>query len=86
MSESELTLNQVRWMARRGMLELDLLLNYFIDQCYEDLTSQHKNILITLLQEEDPTLHSWFFSSEVSNNKEFAMMVSLIKQCQAMKD
>jgi succinate dehydrogenase flavin-adding protein (antitoxin of CptAB toxin-antitoxin module) len=36
------TKNELRWMARRGMLELDLLLNDFIDNKFNDLSLDEK--------------------------------------------
>ena len=64
MSESEsFGLQQVRWMARRGMLELDLLFNRFVDAHFLSLSIEEQVCLVDLLQEQDTTLYDWFFST-----------------------
>ena len=36
--------NRLRWAARRGMLELDLLLNGFLDHGYARLTPEQQTV------------------------------------------
>ncbi|HAG61946.1 MAG: hypothetical protein CMF55_05485 [Legionellales bacterium] len=81
MSENEtLGLQQVRWMARRGMLELDLLFNRFIDNKFQQLTIEEQYCLVDMLQEEDTTLYDWFFSSAVPEQEDWVKMVALVKE------
>ena len=46
--------------CRRGMLELDLILRRFVDRAYPDLSQAEQRLFFDLLEEEDPTLQSWF--------------------------
>lgn len=48
---------RVQWQLRRGMLELDLMLNAFFDQCYPYLTAEEKEAFIQILEMPDPLLH-----------------------------
>ena len=81
MSEHEtLGLQQVRWMARRGMLELDLLFNRFIDNKFQQLTIEEQYCLVDMLQEEDTKLYDWFFSSAVPKKEDWVKMVAMVKE------
>jgi len=70
---------RLRWKCRRGMLELDLVLLPFLEQHYDALTSEQKRTFETLLEEQDPTLQSWFMRQVVPEDKEMAAMVDYIR-------
>jgi len=53
------SLNKIRWQCRRGMLELDMILISFFDNCYESLTIEEQGAFIRLLEYPDPTLYAW---------------------------
>ncbi len=52
----ELTLNRMRWRARRGLLENDLLLNRFLDRNAYDLDQRQTAALEALLALSDNDL------------------------------
>ncbi|OGT39439.1 MAG: hypothetical protein A3E81_05940 [Gammaproteobacteria bacterium RIFCSPHIGHO2_12_FULL_36_30] len=45
--------------CRRGMLELDFILERFLDRQYESLSENQKKLFLKLLSEEDVTLYDW---------------------------
>lgn len=49
-------LNRLRWHSRRGMLELDILLQRFWDKFGAGLTAEDGNELEKLLEREDNDL------------------------------
>ncbi|MBM93343.1 MAG: hypothetical protein CMF51_01140 [Legionellales bacterium] len=49
----------LRWMCRRGMLELDLVLNRFLDEQGSTLDQKMSKAFIELLKEKDPELYQW---------------------------
>lgn len=49
-------LERVRWRARRGMLELDIVLGRFIETRYAELDEAEKPIFEDLLDMPDNTL------------------------------
>ena len=51
--------HKLLWRARRGMLELDLLLIPFIRHCFDQLSAAELSQLQTLLHEEDTCLLGW---------------------------
>ena len=48
------------WHSRRGMLELDLLLVPFAENCLTHLSDDELQMYNELLREEDQDLFSWF--------------------------
>ena len=57
MSREETTdLNRLRWRCRRGMLELDLVLERFLEENYAGLTAQQRQEFENLLELEDHEL------------------------------
>lgn len=48
--------SRLRWHCRRGMLELDLLLNTFLDSAYTQLSDDEKNHFKLMLDYPDQTL------------------------------
>ena len=50
------TLERVRWRARRGMLELDIILERFIQMHYEQLNDVDKQAFEVLLDMPDNPL------------------------------
>lgn len=53
------------WRCRRGMLELDLILQGFLEKGFDRLTPQHIKDFDALLQCTDPELYAWFMGHEV---------------------
>ena len=53
---------KIRWQCRRGMLELDILLERFLNQHFAQLTDQEKEVFIQLLNQSDATLYQWIFN------------------------
>lgn len=70
---------RVRWACRRGMLELDVLLQPFIEAHYENLSVEHKSAFIRLLECEDPELFAWFMGHEICPDQELADMVITVR-------
>ncbi|UCD67555.1 MAG: succinate dehydrogenase assembly factor 2 [Betaproteobacteria bacterium] len=48
--------DRIRWRCRRGLLELDLVLNEFLESRFEQLTTQQKVALTQLLDLSDNDL------------------------------
>ena len=52
--------NRLKWASRRGMLELDLILQPFVETHYDDLAEDDKLRFEVLLVMEDQQLFAWF--------------------------
>lgn len=47
---------RIRWLTRRGLLELDIVLGRFMDAAYADLEDDELAVLVTLLDLPDQEL------------------------------
>ena len=72
------TLN-LKWQCRRGMLELDLLLNNFIDNRVDALTEDEKQVLLNLLTYPDQILLDLLLGNSVSSDVAIARLVDAIR-------
>ena len=55
----DLSKKRLKWQCRRGMLELDVLLNRYLEERYSDLDDEHKLHFQRLLTVEDPELYAY---------------------------
>ena len=70
--------NRMRWAARRGMLELDLVLEPFVTECYRDLSEQDRARFERLMQCEDQELFGWMLQRGHVEDEELAAIVQQI--------
>ena len=78
MTFSELELNRMRWRSRRGMLELDLLLQPFFDEMFRQLLEAEQQAFLRLLEQDDPDLLLWFSRKGESEDVEMQRLVEKI--------
>jgi len=75
-SEAEI---DYHWQCRRGMLELDILLNNFVDKKIYDLTQPQKQSFELLLSYPDQTLLDLLMGNSVSSDASIATLVQQIR-------
>ena len=68
-----------RWQCRRGMLELDLLLNNFVDKKVNSLSEQAKQSFELLLSYPDQTLLDLLLGNSVSSDPAISIIVQQIQ-------
>lgn len=68
-----------RWQCRRGMLELDLLLNNFLDKKLNSLTQQQKQAFELLLSYPDQTLLDLLLGNAVSSDPAIFSIVQQVR-------
>lgn len=66
------------WRARRGMLELDLLLIPFIENCFEQLSEAELTLFHTFLHEDDVCIMAWLSGREQPNSPKLLQLVDKI--------
>ena len=71
--------SRLRWRCRRGMLELDLLLNQFLDKGYQNLNTAQRNLLDEMLDYPDQLLFDLLLGHMPSSNKDVSDIVSQIR-------
>ena len=70
--------NRIRWACRRGMLELDLVLEPFVQSRYAALDEADRARFQDLMLCEDQDLFAWFMRRTQPEDGELAAIVSKI--------
>ena len=68
------------WRCRRGMLELDLLLERFMRQAYDTLTPEQLLTFKKILHEQDPDLFAWLMGHAQPDSEEYQEFVVWFRQ------
>ena len=72
-------MSRLRWRCRRGMRELDLLLEHFLGSGYAALDEEGRQRFEELLAEQDDALFGWFYQGEVPADHGMAQLVERIR-------
>ena len=72
-------LSRVRWQCRRGMLELDVILQRFYDARYHQLSESLQQSFSVLLQQDDPLLYDWLIAEIPCNDTLLQPVIDLVK-------
>ena len=78
--------NRVIWHSRRGMLELDLVLEPFVKQAYLLLDEETQAEYRELLNCQDQELFDWFLKKAKPSSDRFQVMVDKVLAFQASRD
>jgi antitoxin CptB len=70
---------RLQWACRRGILELDILLSFFLKNAYDKLSLTEKRLFVQLLNHSDPELFSWIIEKQEPEAAELASIVALIR-------
>ena len=71
--------SQLRWLCRRGMKELDVVMTRYLDCCYAEADEAEKKGFITLLEMPDPDLYSLLLGRNSSSNLDAEKVVQSIR-------
>ena len=72
--------NRLRWRCRRGLLELDLTLQSFLDRQFAQLTPPEQWAFEILLEAPDNTLLAYLHGMEQPQETELRQIVAKIRQ------
>ncbi len=70
--------NRLLWASRRGMLELDLIMVPFVENCFKSLDDLNQQRFIDLLECEDNDLFAWLLGRGKPENPEQAAIIQQI--------
>lgn len=76
----EVSLHRLRWQCRRGLLELDLLFEAFLESGYKKLSAAEKESFQELLLNSDQVLQQWMMGKTEPEERETAKLVRSIRQ------
>jgi len=72
--------NRLVWACRRGMLELDLVLQPFVESHYDQLSESDKQQFQLFLEREDQQLFQWLIQKEKSSDLNTQRIVDIIHE------
>lgn len=78
--DDEVELRKLRWRCRRGMRELDQLLERWLDREWRQSPTAQRDVFLRLLDTEDDKLWRWFLGHEAPADVEVAALVRYIGQ------
>jgi antitoxin CptB len=70
-------IDRVRWQCRRGLLELDVVLNRFLERHFETLSAQQRAAFDRLLDNPDNDLWDFVTGKQSPPDAETARIISL---------
>ena len=73
-------LNRAKWASRRGLLELDLLLNPFVNGAFDSLSDELRDDYRALLFNDDQDLLEWIMGRAEVADSRFVAVVSAIRE------
>jgi len=71
--------SRLLWRCRRGILEMDILFQRFIDQYYDQLSTADKCTLDQLLDQADPDILAWITGKSEPPSGEFDRIIPLLR-------
>ena len=72
--------NRLVWASRRGMLELDLILQPFVENIYNTLDESEQRCYQLLLEEQDQDLFNWFLKKQDPEDDNLLRIVKIIRE------
>ena len=75
MSEAD----RVRWHCRRGLLELDLILDRFLERHYEGLDEEARATFREILERPDNDLLDWALGRRAPREVRYQRVVELLR-------
>lgn len=85
-NDSENKLSKVLWRCKRGMLELDLMLQSFCEDSFASLSPDKQKLFEELLQEQDKDLQSWLITGEPAGHAKFQDMILVIRHLHGQRN
>jgi antitoxin CptB len=73
-------INRLKWATRRGMLELDLVLLPFLENCFETLSDDDQARFEKLLACQDPDIFDWFMGKAIPSDPGVKIIVDKINR------
>lgn len=70
---------RLRWSCRRGMLELDLLLQPFLENVFPQLNETEQELFERLLSCADQDLYRWLIKREQPDDLDLILLIERVR-------
>ena len=72
-------LSRLRWLCRRGMKELDVVLSGYLEQNYSTASTERQAAFRSLLEMPDPDLYGLLLGREDIDDPELEGLISFLR-------
>ncbi len=69
----------MRWLCRRGMKELDVVMSGYLEQYYPTASSEEQTLFRTLLDMQDPELYGLLLGRSVTDDPKLESFVEFLR-------
>lgn len=73
-------LNKLRWMCRRGMRELDMLLLGYLERHYPEAEPAAQRAFARVLEMQDPDIYSLLMGRSQTQDREISYVIAILRQ------
>ncbi|MDJ0834547.1 MAG: succinate dehydrogenase assembly factor 2 [Gammaproteobacteria bacterium] len=74
---------RLRWLCRRGMKELDVLMTHYLEHHYPGATAAEQQAFEALLQMPDPDLYSLILGRSESTDEDITQLIKILRATHA---
>lgn len=79
MTDAAPNVGQLRWRCRRGMRELDVLLERYLQERYPCAPAAEQQAFVAMLEAPDPQLFAYVVQREVPEDPEWAHVIARLR-------
>ena len=72
-------LSRLRWLCRRGMKELDVVMSRYLEDYYESASTIEQGIFKALLEMPDPDLYELLLGRGEENDPELVRFIEFLR-------
>tara|TARA_B100000809_G_C15002766_1_gene482115 strand:- start:2 stop:250 length:249 start_codon:yes stop_codon:yes gene_type:complete len=72
--------SRLLWQCRRGIKEMDIIFQDFINHSYDQLTDDEKNAFSRLLDEQDLDILNWIMGKDKPYDNELVNIINIIRE------
>jgi len=72
--------SRLLWRCRRGIKEMDIIFQDFVNHSYDQLTDDKKNSFSRLLDEQDLDILNWIMGKDKPRDNELVNIVNIIRE------
>ena len=72
--------SRLLWRCRRGIKEMDIIFQDFVNHSYDQLTDDKKNSFSRLLDEQDLDILNWIMGKDKPCDNELVNIVNIIRE------
>ena len=76
--------SRLLWRCRRGIREMDIVLQDFLTRCYDGLPKSDQRLFRALLDESDLDILNWLMGKEKPDSAELRRIIALLRQSREM--